>query len=421
MSRTLWLSVVGTLALFTLMLPGDATACPYCTAGQATFSEELAGADAAVIAVEVRRAEPPAGKSKSDPFAPEPKTKFKVIEVVKGDKLVKIGAEIEVLYFGRQPVGTQFYMTAVDPKMLAWNTPIALNETSLAYLRKLPTLPKEGADRLFFFQDFLESPEEIITRDSYDEFAKAPYEAVKDLKPRMKHGQIVAWVKDNKIPASRRRLYLTMLGVCGGPEDLPMLEKMITSGDQDSKLVLDALLGAYLILRGPDGMDLVDKEYLANPDAKYTDIWSTIQSLRVLGQISQAIPKARLVKSFRLMLERPNLADLVIPDLARWEDWDSTDRLVKLFKDSEDAGSFIRVPVMRFLMANPKPEAKAQLEELKKLDPEAFKRANLFFPGVPSKDTAPATSEADTKLPKAPGEQPDGPKSKVAPPKLDKT
>ena len=33
------------------------------------------------------------------------------------------------------------------------------------------------------------------------------------------------------------------------------------------------------------------------------------------------------------MLDRPQLADLVIPDLARWEDWSVMDRLVELFKN----------------------------------------------------------------------------------------
>ena len=37
---------------------------------------------------------------------------------------------------------------------------------------------------LKFFQGFLEDDDEMLARDAYDEFAKAPYEAVKQLKPK---------------------------------------------------------------------------------------------------------------------------------------------------------------------------------------------------------------------------------------------
>jgi hypothetical protein len=45
-------------------------------------------------------------------------------------------------------------------------------------------------------------------------------------------------------------------------------------------------------------------------------------------------------------------------DLARWEDWSSMDRLVQLFKDSEDDDSnWVRVPVINYLRASHSPEA----------------------------------------------------------------
>ncbi len=49
------------------------------------------------------------------------------------------------------------------------------------------------------------------------------------LKPKMQHDRIVKWVADPEVSPSRRRLYLTMLGVCGTKADVPMLEAMITS------------------------------------------------------------------------------------------------------------------------------------------------------------------------------------------------
>ena len=54
--------------------------------------------------------------------------------------------------------------------------------------------------------------------------------------------------------------------------------------------------------------------------------------------------------------------------------------LVQLFKDADDKSSWVRVPVINYLRACPKAEAKEYIKELEKIDPAAVKRANTFFP-----------------------------------------
>jgi hypothetical protein len=98
-----------------------------------------------------------------------------------------------------------------------------------------------------------------------------------------------------------------------------------------------------------------------------------------------------------MMLDRPQLADLVIPDLARWEDWSVTDRLVELFKKSNEESSWVRVPVINYLRACPLPDAKQKIDELAKIDPESIKRANSFFPlGTAAGATADAAKDKPT-------------------------
>ena len=159
-----------------------------------------------------------------------------------------------------------------------------------------------------------------------------------------------------------------------------MLEEMIQSKDRQTKGALDALVAAYLTLKGPDGMPLVEDLFLKNKDAEYTDTYATIMALRFHGTEEKIIPRERLLEGIRTMLDRPQLADLVIPDLARWEDWSVMDRLVELFKNADDESSWVRVPVINYLRACPLPKAKERIDELAKLDPETVKRANSFFP-----------------------------------------
>ena len=366
LSAALWQTAV--------MQPKSAVACPFCTAQSLTLSEEIAANQVAILA---RIVELPAGDI-ADPA--RAKAKFEVVEVLKGGEHVKPGQQLGVLYFGQDEIGTMCYLIGNDAPKLNWSTPVALNQQEVDYIRRLPGLPKQGIERLVFFQEYLEHPRELLARDAYDEFARAPYAELKELKERMHHDRLVQWIRDAKVPASRRRLYVTMLGVYGDSGDVTMLEQMISSDNRETKRALDALIACYLTLKGPEGLPLIEDRFLKNHDAEYVDTYATIQALRFLGQEGGVIPKKQLTRAMRVMLDRPELADLVIPDLARWEDWSVLDDLVKLFKNSDEGSSWVRVPVINYLRACPLPEAKQQLEALAKIDPDAMKRASSFFP-----------------------------------------
>lgn len=374
-------------------LASRAVACPFCSAVSLTFGEEIANSQVAVIA---KLVEPPPRPAADAPNSSldVAKAKFEIIKILKGEKELGQNRKIETVYFGDSPAGSTFLIMGIDPPTINWGTPIVISERGQAYVAKSIDLPKDGADRLAFFQDYLEDSDEMLARDAYDEFAKTPYAGVNGLKDRMKHDKLIEWIKSPQIPVSRRRLYLTMLGVCGKPEDLPMLEELIQSKDRQTKGALDALVAAYLTLKGPEGMPLVEDLFLKNKDAEYTDTYATIMALRFHGTEEKIIPRERLLVGIRMMLERPQLADLVIPDLARWEDWSVMDRLVELFKNANDDSNWVRVPVINYLRACPLPKAKERIDELAKLDPETVKRAStLFFPlgaGAPASGDKPA-------------------------------
>ncbi len=387
-------------------------ACPFCSAVQMTFSEEIDKSDAVVLAKLIEA--PPKvdllDGGPSEPASPaSSKTTFEISQVIKGADLLKGAKTLETVYFGEAPRDTTFLITGIDPTNLAWSTPIQLSERAVEYIGKLPALAgKPQTERLAFFLDHLEDKDELLARDSYDEFAKTPFPEVKVVKDHMPHEKLVAWVQDANIPASRRRLYLTMLGISGTPEDVPLLEGMLKSNDRQVKQGLDAAINAYLMLKGPDGMQLVEEEFLKNKKAEYTDTYAAIVALRVHGQEVNTLPREQLLAGLRHILDRPDLADLVIPDLARWQDWTVTDRLVELFKTADEKSSWVRVPVINFLQASPEPKAKEYLAQLEKIDPDAVKRANSFFPvgAIPAGDDGkvPPPAVAETPKTDAPAE-----------------
>jgi hypothetical protein len=383
-SRGIFVAVV-VAALVVQGLP--ARACPFCSAVSLTFSQEIAQSETAVIAKLV--APPAAGSLSPRADGPLPKGTFAVVEVLKGAGLVDeaglLGPDakpIETIMLEEKPVGALFLLMGIEPPKLIWSSPIHLRDKAVGYLRQLADLPAKGPDRLAFFQKHLEDPDETLARDAYDEFAVAPYEDVRGLESRMDPTQLLAWIENPKVPANRRRLYATMLGVCGTKADADRIGTILTgkelSPDQaEVRSGLDAIIACYVTLKGPEGLDLVDELFLkrAGKEVPFTETYAAVMALRFLGEESDKVPRQRVLESLRLLLQEPKLADLVVADLARWQDWSAIDRLAELFEKADADTIFVREPVVNYLKACPLPEAAVVLARLEKIDPEAVRRA----------------------------------------------
>jgi hypothetical protein len=420
--RRLWmlLLLAGTLLLDCV---ASTEGCPFCTVESRTLSEEINSADAVVLATLIKEA-PPLDMESSDaarPVAANPdagRATFQVIDVIRGQEHIVVGKQIQVVYFGSSESAKTFMVTGIGSEALEWMTPLPLSPAAADYARKLPSVAAAGAERLAFFQDYLENADPLLAQDAYDEFARAPYAELEQLGRRINHDRLVEWVTSSEVNPSRRRLYLTMLGVCGdkrdismleellksdigqkkpivdamvacglalrGPICLPVLSEMVSLDERRKKLGLDAIVACYLTLRGGDGLELVDERFLKNQNVEYAYVYSTIMALRFHGESTTILPKPRLLQSMRLLLDNPDFADQVIPDLARWEDWSIMDRLVAMFKAGDDK-SYIRPPVVTYLtVASEQPgevgkRAQTALAELERLDPEAIKKARSMM------------------------------------------
>jgi hypothetical protein len=415
------------VALVAVAFPAVARACPFCSAVSLTFAQEIAQSQAAVIAKLVEP--PPAGSLAPRAEGPLPKGKFEIVEVLKGADLVAeaglAGADakpIETIMLEEKPVGSLFLLMAVEPPQLVWSSPVRVSDRGVAYIRRLGELPEKGPERLAFFQDHLEDEDDSLARDAYDEFAIAPYADVKGLKERMDPAKLLGWIENPKVPANRRRLYATMLGVCGSKDDAARIGKILSgeglSPEQtEARSGLDALIACYVALEGPAALDLVDRLFLErkNRDVPFTETYAAVMALRFLGEESDLVPRDRVLASLRLLLAEPKLADLVIADLARWQDWSVIDRLVTLFKEAKADNIFVREPIVNYLRACPLPAAAAAVTELETIDPEAVRRAATLagLSGLVASGTAAQAADAgdgdDNAGPPAPVEPLAGP------------
>lgn len=372
-------------AVFFSLAASLEASCPFCAAVSQTLRQEIEAMDGAAFGKFV----PADSKRPTE----EGIGRFVVTEIIKGTDLLKVGQVVEAPYFGSTGSETTFLLLGVDPPELMWSSPLPVTDRAQDYIRKMLSLPTDMTERLKFFMKYFEDADTLLARDAYDEFANASYEEVKKLKPLMDREQLISWIRDTNLSPDRKRLYLTLLGVCGDKTHTKLLEEMMRSTDPAQRAGMDAMIGCYLTLQGADGLPLIEELFLKNKKCEFADVYAAIMALRFHGTDGGVIERSRVVQSMHYVLDRPELADLVIPDLARWEDWSQVDRLVELFKTSDENTSWVRVPVINYLRSCPLPVAKEKLAELEKLDPVAAKRAATFFPNT---TTAPTPAKSDS-------------------------
>lgn len=334
---------------------------------------------------------------------------FRIEKIIKGELYTKLGATVETTYYGPPTSEKTFLLQGVDPKAFVWSAPVPLTDEAKDYLGKLLTLPEEPVERLAFYQNFFEHPDFMLSRDAYDEFALTPYEEVVRLKPRIQRERLIEWINDPAISVDRKRLYYTLVAICDVKDDAIWMEKKIKSADEKERTALDALSAAYLSLRGAEGLPILVENYFRNMDSDYVDVYAVVGALRFHATEGKVIEPLKVADAMAELLARPDLADLVIPDLARLEDWRHLDKLMQLFKEAKKPDDWlIRSPIINFMRACPLPKAEELLKKMEAIDPAAVKRAKTHFP-IPKaiKPTPNDQSRIPVQLPGKSPETPD--------------
>ncbi|MCH8830137.1 MAG: hypothetical protein IID45_11230 [Planctomycetes bacterium] len=372
-----------------------AVACPAC--GRVlvpTWSERLAQSDAAVLVQWVS-----ARKGSLEPKSPAVST-FEVLQIARDtDKRLKKGQRIFLPGYTSGKPGNLFFLwgksARTSKQPIAWRTPEAVSETAYYYITQTPSPELAGPERLRFYLKFFEYPDPLISDDAYAEFAKARYIHVKALAKEMSRTKVRQWLASPETPQNRIGLYGLMLGLCGTKEDIPFLEKRIVQLKQKFRLGIDGVIAGYLMLVGDKGLDLIDREKFRKKKVPFSETYSALQAIRIIWTYGDGrIGKERLRQSMRILLERPNLVELVLPDLSRWKDWSVQSRLIREYGKGPFESFGARRSIIRYLIAStrdlpqdvngPRPlparvtTARKALDALKKKDPRAYRHAVRF-------------------------------------------
>lgn len=366
-----------------------AFACPFCAGPQLTLAEQIQQSDAVAL---VRWLDGTPAKDQ-DPG----ETNYEVVEVLRQpkDSKVEAGKKLSLVRYRAAKPGDLFLLLGTKSgALLDWGSPMEVTKDGFAYLKKLPSPDAPQTERLKYFMKYLENSDPMVSSDAYGEFAKANYEDITQLAKEMPREKLREWLKSPDVSASRLGLYGLMLGLCGNDDDAQLMEEKITNVTGDFRLGIDGVMGGYLLLTGEKGLEVLEDTKLKDKKSSFSETYAAMGAIRFLWQYGKdTVKPERLRVSMRYLLDKPELADLVIADLARMEDWDAQDRLMELYGAEDYDIPSIKRSIVRYMLVSAKfkpqspeqaePEhvlkGKKYLAELEERDPKTVKDAKRFW------------------------------------------
>ncbi len=285
---------------------------------------------------------------------------YVVLEVLKTPKdAVKKGDHVKWAQYSAAKAGDLFLVMGTrvgNENTIEWGAPTEITETAFAYVAQAPPPEVSRSKRLKYFIRFLEFPDLLVANDAYFEFSNAPYKDIAAVAPYLPKEKLRGWLSQSETPQTRVGLYGLLLGLCGDKDDAKLLADKIAPYGDDLRLGLDGMISGYLLLTGSSGLDNVDDWKFKIRDGKkaaVTDTYAAIMALRFMQDFAGGkISSQRLMQSVRLLLDRPELSDMAIRDLARWKDWSIQDRLMSLYGKGAYNTRPIKVAIISYMLAS---------------------------------------------------------------------
>jgi len=336
--------------------PVSAHFCPFCDAPSLTLAEQIEQTEHLLLG-KWTGGEKPTNESAGT-------VRFSIVAVSRSkNEAFKIGDEIELPQYTEGDAEAFYILMGPSTKLIDWHVPSEATMPAWEYVSHIP-MPVEGEqnkiERLAYFLDFLQDPHITVANDAFGEFASAPYETIKPLTDRMPREKLRKWVVDPETPVTRLGLYGLLLGLCGKEEDAAVMQHKILHPDADFRLGIEGVMSGYLIITGEDGLKILEQAKMlattfTNKDGEeqklpFSETYAAMQTLRFMWSYEpDRIPKERLKQSMRLLLNRPELADLVIADLSRWKAWDVQEPLMEMYDQEEFDIPSIKRAIVRYM------------------------------------------------------------------------
>ena len=322
-----------------------ATACPLCLgAFRSSVAQQLVNLQHAVLVQ-------PSADGRE----------YRVVAVIKGERPAGGIIAAEAIQLDEVMPATATLLLVRDDAWSMWVGLGAVTVEHASWLRQIAA-GKRSSDmnadewraRVALMVPYLEHHEPLVAEIAYGELAAAPYAALLAAKLRLDASAIRRWLADPRV-AARQPMYLLLLGIAGDAQDATALELRLEAlWTTRDATYLASMIAADLQLRGPSRMAWVDAKYMGNRLRSTRELEAALLALSVLGNANDAIPRERVIESYRLfMQEHRELAGLVAQDLAGWRYWGAVPVYLALIKSKVRQSFASRVAVFVYLRQSP--------------------------------------------------------------------
>ena len=359
------LFAVGTLML---IMTSGAEACPICFSGLVlTVGQQLDAADQAVLATpiidkgEFRIVEVIKGKGVIGEIISEPVSHVDAAALRSSKPLLLLGNDLTERWTSMGTIGGEH---ASWLRGLVASGHVGKASAKRAWPQRSFTSSDMTDDewrlRLAVVAPYLEHPEPLAAEIAYGEMMRAPYGALRSVKPMIAAMPIASWIDDPKL-ASRRATYTLLLGVAGGADDAAHLEQRLDAALRSHDATnLSATLAADLELRGPSRLTWIEKSYFADGSRTLPEIEAALLALSVHGGADGSVPRQRVIDAYRLfMREHKPMAGFVAQDLGDWGYWDAVPEYDALLKSDALKDPASSLAVISYLQRAPHPAAQS--------------------------------------------------------------
>jgi hypothetical protein len=362
MSRTIMVFVAA-------LLPCPALACSLCGGDLQTR---------ATIRQEVEKAKIVVAGTLSNPrlnsASPDGGTTDLVIEQILKDHFTLKGKTQLTLsrYLPTEDKTPKFLLMAdiADGKLDSLSGRYVKDERIFDYVKAILKLNEaDGAKRLAFFFQYLDSPVPEIADDAYLEFAKSTDTDVGRAAKALDPDRLRRLVGDAKTPGNHLGMFAFLLGCCGNDSDADLLLLRIKADTEQTRSALRGLIAGYVELRPKAGWELAAR-IVNDPKCNFLDRYAALGVARFFQNLKPAESRTQILRIMTAGIGQGDLAEIPIEDLRRWGWWDLTDTVLGQFNKKTHDFPMVRLAIMRYALACPKPEAVKFVAEMRKRDPK---------------------------------------------------
>lgn len=351
LGRILFAACAGLAAL--LAVPAAAPACPFCPSAGQTLLGEVNTAHLIVFGT--------LSNAKRDPNEFGKGTTDMDIEVVvKDHEYLKDKKKVTLpRYVPPDPkketkhlIFCEIYKGELDPYR---GEAVAPDSKIAAYLKGAIELKdKEMPTRLAYFFKHFDSPDWAVSGDAFQEFSNADYKDVQAAAAKFDPDQVMRMLKDPGTSIARYGLLGLIFGHCGkGEAHAKALRAFIDDPKVKQATGLDGLLAGYVLLDPKEGMAYVGG-MIQQTKEDFLVRYAALRCLRFFWEYREdVVKKADIVTAIDPLLDQPDIADLAIEDLRKWDRWEKAGKVLGLFDKPTHDVSIIQRSIIKFALAAP--------------------------------------------------------------------